>query len=176
MLSLDDLAIRRLDGLPPLGFDCSRDAQTSFLYDRAWHDQQERLSTTYLYYVTGILAAYATVCMDALELGTRERLITIRYKMVSALKLAQLGVDRRFQGQGLGKLVVADVIALARDEAEKVGCRYVTLDAQPDLVRWYEGQGFKINKVMQKRRLDAAAARGPSEIPVSMRFDLREPA
>ena len=122
------------------------------------------------------MAAYATVCMDALPLGRRERGLAVRYQDVAALKLAQLGVHLPFQGVGVGKLVVADVTALARDEATRVGCRYVTLDSQPDLVHWYEGQGFKRNRLRQDQRvLDAIRHhRDPERIAVSMRFDLRE--
>ncbi|HEY0023037.1 MAG TPA: hypothetical protein VGB24_09005 [Longimicrobium sp.] len=58
--------------------------------------------------------------------------------------------------------------------AAMVACRYVVLDARPELVGWYERQGFVINKVEQRAREEAAARRGASSIPVSMRFDLRE--
>jgi ribosomal protein S18 acetylase RimI-like enzyme len=164
-ISLDDLVIRKLDGPPPLGFDCGRDMQNQFLYERAWEDQRERLSVTYLYFVKGMFAAYATICMDSLELGTREKVFKIRYKYVSALKVAQLGVHRAFQGMGLGRLVVADMIAFAQEQAENVGCRYLSLDAQPDLVGWYEAQGFKRNKLMER-----------ASHSVSMRFDIGDAA
>jgi GNAT superfamily N-acetyltransferase len=163
----------RLEGPPPAGFDCARDAQNRFLYDSAWLDQQEAVSTTYLYYIQGLIAAYATVCMHGIVLGTRERPRSIRYKQVAAVHLAQLGVDRRFQGEGLGRRVIADMVGLARESSEFVGCRYLALDARPDLVGWYAKRGFRINKVMQKERIEAATGkRDPADIPVSMRFDL----
>src|SRR3712207_1975334 len=70
---VDHLDIRKLDGAPPYGFDCGREDQNHFLYEHAWNDQQQQLSITYLYFVDGVFAAYATVCMDALPLGRRER-------------------------------------------------------------------------------------------------------
>jgi GNAT superfamily N-acetyltransferase len=175
MVLPEDIAIRTLDGLPEPGFDCGRHDQNTFLYERAWPDQQEQVSVTYLYYVKGILAAYATVCMDSLPLARRERGLAIGYRDVSALKLAQLGVDRAFQGLGLGRFVVADAISLAREEAIRVGCRYLTLDAQPDLIDWYAGQGFKRNELRQEWRIADALKhkRDPEAIAVSMRFDLR---
>lgn len=172
MLTFD--AVRKLEGDPPSGFDCGRDAQTRFLYERAWHDQRQRVSTTYLYYLTGLLAAYTTVCMDSIPLDRRERPSTIRYGEVGALKLAQLGVDHSFQGHGYGAMAVATMIALAIELSRYAGCRYVTLDAKPDLVEWYRGLGFEVNRLKQKQRIAAAAGRNPDEIPVSMRFDLRE--
>lgn len=170
----DGLRVQKLQDAPPAGFDCGRESQTRFLYDYAWHDQLQRVSTTYLYHVAGLLAAYATVCMDAISLGRRERPSAVRYQEIAALKLAQLGVDRVFQSRGYGRLTVASVIALAIELSKRAGCRYVTVDAKPDLVGWYQSLGFEINQLKQKQRIAAAAGRNPDEIPVSMRFDLRE--
>lgn len=168
------LAKQRLEGIPPDGFDCKRQPQNEFLYERAWSDQRQRLTTTYVYRTTGRLAAYMAVCMDAVVLGTREKPSDLRYKNVAALKLAQLGVDHTVRGRGLGTLLVFDAVSLAIELSQRVGCRYVVLDAQPELVEWYQALGFEINKVMQRQRLDAADGKNPDEIPVSMRFDLRE--
>lgn len=168
------LAKQRLEGTPPAGFDCRREAQNSFLYELAWPDQRQRLTTTYLYHAARGLVAYMTVCMDAVVLGTREKPAALRYKNLAALKLAQLGVDHTLKGRGLGTLIIYDVVNLALELSQRVGCRYVTLDAQPDLVEWYQRLGFKINRVIQKQRVAAAGTRNPDEIPVSMRFDLRE--
>lgn len=172
--SPDEWVIRKLDGPPAAAFDCGRAEQTAFFLERAFEDQRARLSVTYCYYFKGMLAAFATICSDALPLGRRERDRTIRYQDVGAIKLAQLGVDVRFQGMGLGRLVVADVIRRARRECDDVGCRYLTLDAQPDLVRWYERQGFERNELRQERRIQEALAHGrdPARIAVSMRYDL----
>jgi len=176
-ISIDDTVVRLLGGQPEAGFDCGHDEQNRFLYERAWDDQKERVSTTYLYHVNGMLAGYATVCMDSLPLSTRERALRIRYREVAALKLAQLGVDLRFQGRGLGTLIVAYVVELARELSARVGCRYVTLDAHPEVAEWYEeALGFKRNKLRQKLRLqEAAGKRDLSTVAISMRFDIREP-
>jgi GNAT superfamily N-acetyltransferase len=172
--SLNEAVVHRLEDVPPPGFDCGREAQNEFLYEFAAHDQYEWVSCTYLHFLQGICVAYATVCMDTLPLGTREKPRSIRYRSVGALKLAQLGVDRRFHGHGLGREVIADVVALAHEAAARIGCRYVSLDAHPDLVGWYERHGFVVNKLHQKERIAAAAGNAdPAHLAVSMRFDLR---
>lgn len=174
-LSPDELISHRLEDPLLPAFDCRREAQNRFLRESAWHDQQEWLSTTYLYYAHGILVAYATISASALTLGSRERPRAIRRKATSAIKLLQFGVDRRFQGLGVGTEVLADVIAFARECSPRIGCRYLALDAQPDLVRWYEARGFLINKAEQKHRIAAAMGKRPiDQIAVSMRFDLMD--
>jgi GNAT superfamily N-acetyltransferase len=176
-IDLTDVVVRKLDGPPDAGFDCGHEDQNAFLYTRAWDDQQQLVSTTYLYYVHGILAGYATICLDALELSRRERGWHIKHEIVGALKLAQLGVDQAFNGRGLGTYIVADVIELARGLSDTVGCRYLTVDARADMVSWYERRlGFKHNTEMQMNRIERAVRRqrDPERLAASMRFDLRE--
>jgi GNAT superfamily N-acetyltransferase len=164
-----------LDGEPDAGFDCGHADQNRFLYERAWEDQQEAVSTTYLYYLHGILAGYATVVLDSLLLSQRERGWRLRYETIGALKLAQLGVHHSFHGRGLGQFIVADVIVLAQKLGTLVGCRYVTVDAREDMVGWYERLNFKLNKRMQEHRIERALKmhRDPAHLAVSMRFDIR---
>jgi GNAT superfamily N-acetyltransferase len=164
----------KLQRPPEPGFNCEQPLQNIFLHERAWTDQNERLSTTYVYFVLDVLAAFGTVVMHSIVLGTREKPARVRYRSVGALKVAQLGVDAAYQSEGLGRTVVRDMTALAIKLSTQVGCRYVAVDARPELVAWYEQQGFVVNKVEQRAREEAAAHRGASPIPVSMRFDLRE--
>lgn len=176
-IDLSDVVPRKLDGPPEAGFICKHEDQTSFLYERAWADQQQLVSTTYVYYVHGILAGYATVCLDAIQLSRRERGFHIKYEIIGALKLAQLGVHQSFEGRGLGTYIVADVVGLARTLSDSVGCRFVTVDARADMIPWYEHHlGFKHNTEMQRHRVELAVARkrDPDRLAVSMRFDIRD--
>lgn len=175
---LDDLDVHRLDSPHPGAFDCGRDMQNSYFHERAWMDQEQRLSTTYVFEARGLTAAFATLCMDAVPLARKERGPLIRYQMVSAVKLAQLGVDRRFQGEGLGRSAVGFVIDFANELSGRLACRYVTLDAQPELEPWYLEQGFRRNQLHHENRVRDAIShrRDPAQVPVSMRFDLRKAA
>lgn len=170
-----EIAVRKLEGPPEPGFDCGNPEQNEFLYDRAWADQQALASVTYQYFVGGAFAGFATVAMDGLALTFRERGSHIRYETVGATKLAQLGVDVRFQGRGLGETIVADVIGLAIRESRRIGCRFVAVDARPGLDGWYERLAFKRNKLMQERltRIAREKNRDLARLGTSMRFDIR---
>jgi GNAT superfamily N-acetyltransferase len=175
----EDLQMRPLSGNPPPGFDCGSAEQNAFLYERAWNDTRCGITVTHLLYVKGMLAAYVTVMTGRIALGSRERPRGVVYGLAPAVKIAQLGVDRRFAGCGLGKLLVAYAVQMATMFRRRIGCRYVTLDAQTEeLVGWYEAQGFVRNKEEQKLRVTNAERRGraPDGVPVSLRFDLRERA
>jgi GNAT superfamily N-acetyltransferase len=172
---VDDLDFDRLGGPPPPEFDCGRDDQNAFLRQRAWVEQEALLSTTYLLMAGGNLAAFVTLCMSGISLDRREREPAIRFQEVAAVKLAQLGVDRSFQGRGLGGNLVGFAIDLARSVGVDIACRYVILDAQPDLEPWYSDLGFVRNRLQQERRiLDAISHhRDPDQVAISMRYDLR---
>jgi GNAT superfamily N-acetyltransferase len=172
-----DVAVVLLDGLPPDGFDCGREEQNRFLYGHAWSDHSAGVSVTYLIFVKGIFAGYVTLMADGLVLNQEERGLGVRFERVSAVKLAQLAVATAFQGNGLGRVLVGFAIGIAHTIGHSVGCRYLTLDAQVDLVSWYERQGFLRNELAQdaRRKRARSGKRDPDSIPVSMRFDLREP-
>lgn len=114
--------------------------------------------------------------MDRIILGLEERPKGVSYRFVGGMKIAQLAVDRRFAGYGLGRFMVGYAVQFARTLRPRVGRRLVTLDAEPRLVGWYEGMGFVSNAAEQehRRRLAIEAGRPVEEIPVSMRFDLRD--
>jgi GNAT superfamily N-acetyltransferase len=172
----DDLEMRTLDGPPPAGFDCGADDQDRFLYERAWADACQGISVTHVLYVKGIAAAYVTLLSDRIQLGPKEKPKGVTYQFVPALKVGQLAVDRRFAGRGLGRYLVGFAVELATQFRGVFGCRYITLDAEPRLLPWYESQGFKRNIEEQRHRRALAEARGRpvDELAVSMRFDLRD--
>jgi GNAT superfamily N-acetyltransferase len=171
----EGMDVHRLDALPSPRFDCGREEQNEFLHRYAWTDQGELLSTTYLFHVDGLLAAYSTVCVDGILLARDERPPEVRFGQVSALKLAQLGVHASFQGRGIGRQAVKFVVGLAREVGDTAAVRYVVVDAKPDLVDWYADLGFTRNRLRQEERIRHAVAhrRDPEKLAVSMRFDLK---
>jgi ribosomal protein S18 acetylase RimI-like enzyme len=97
--------------------------------------------------------------------------------LVGAIKIAQLAVAKSFTGHGVGKFLIGFAVSYASTIRGMVGIRYITLDSELDAVGWYEKQGFLRNQEEQHYREQLAEERGRSldRLPVSMRFDLREP-
>lgn len=159
---------------PRAHFDCGADEQNRFLHERAWRDQRNGISITHLLDVDGAAAGYVALLNDRIRLGIRERPQGVTYQFVSGVKIAQLAVSTRFAGRGLGKFLVRYSVESARWVRRRIGCRYVTLDAQPHLVGWYEAQGFvrSIDEQAYRVRMAAERGRAAEGLPVSMRFDL----
>lgn len=67
------------------------------------------------------------------------------YSFFPAVKIARLGVDRRQQGQGLGKALVELAVGIAINHImPQVGCRFVVVDAKRPAVVFYESVGFTL--------------------------------
>jgi len=173
--NLYDVEARVIAGQPPAGFDCGRDAQNEFLYRRAWRDAKAGVSVTHFFIVRGFLAAYVTLMMDRIALGPEEKPKGVSWRLVPALKIAQLATDLRFAGHGLGRTLVSFAIEYARGIRTGIGCRFVTLEAEPDLVGWYGSLGFEssVEEQAARRAHAVATGRDPDALPVTMRFDLR---
>jgi len=89
-----------------------------------------------------------------------------RYPVPAAI-LGRLAVDRTFQGQGLGELLVADALARVLRASEVLAVHAVIVDAKsPEIVTFYERLGFKALPETPLRLFlplatIAEAARGP---------------
>lgn len=78
------------------------------------------------------------------------------------LRLGRLAVDQRYQGQGIGKLLLRHVFLLALQQKEQVGCVGVIVDAKPDAIPFYQRYGFQ----QLDRPLEGEIRGHPSPIPL----------
>ena len=69
-----------------------------------------------------------------------------------ALQIGQLGVDRRFQGNGVGRLLVKWCVNKTIEYSESIGCRLLVLNAIPTSVDFYKKCNF-IELKKQKNRV-----------------------
>jgi GNAT superfamily N-acetyltransferase len=58
------------------------------------------------------------------------------------LRLARLAVDTRFQGYGIGRLLLRAMLELALEIRDRIGCIGVVVDAKPDAIPFYSSLGF----------------------------------
>jgi GNAT superfamily N-acetyltransferase len=107
---------------------------------------KHHLGQTYVAVQNALIAGYATVSAghiqaEALTKKLRKRLP--RYPL-PILRLARLGVDERFagQGQGVGLKLLKSAFLLAREMEQLAGCVGIVVDAKPNAVPFYERFGF----------------------------------
>ncbi len=139
------------------GDDRSRFSSGALELDRYFHDFagqhqfKKRLSATYVAVDDGAILGFATVAAghverDELPPAPRGRLP--RYPL-PVLRLARLATDRSARGRGLGRELLAYVVALALRMSEELGCVAVVVDAKPDAVAFYEAHGFEAMELIE---------------------------
>ncbi len=83
------------------------------------------------------------------------------------LRVARLAVDERFQGHGIGRLLLRAMLELALEMRDRVGCTGVVVDAKPDAVDFYSGLGFKVIELV-------SGALGDRPEPIAMFLSIRQ--
>lgn len=128
-------------------FDCGDEEVTRFLREKAMQDQERDLSRTMVLVnpkaSKATIIGYHTLVMTQVR---QEEIPNDRPRIkrgISVILLGQLGVDIKFQGQGLGDLLLMDVQARVDEISQKVGIRALMLDARNEsLAAWYEKHDF----------------------------------
>lgn len=149
-------------------FDCDDPDLNEFLTVDARRYQEYCLSQTRLAFAGGTLVGYITLLSDSIILKSSEkrRLFDFHQSVFTfpALKIGRLGVTREFQRAGVGRslLQYAVGVVFRMNKELNVGCRFVTVDAYPQSIAWYQRHGFTFNKYYAD----------PTKTHPSMRFDI----
>lgn len=106
---------------------------------------RHHLGVTYVAVEGADIVGFATVAPSQVEIAdlpADDRRRFPRYPL-PVLRLARLAVDARVRGQGVGRVLLCTVFALAREMSRTVGCVGVVVDAKDDAVPFYERLGFR---------------------------------
>lgn len=128
-------------------FDCGDETVNQFLREKAMQDQDRDLSRTMVLVdpveATGRVVGYHTLILMQVR---QEEIPDDRPRItrgIPVILLGQIGIDRRFQGRGLGDLMLIDVQSRVKEIAQKVGVRALMLDARTEqLATWYQDHDF----------------------------------
>ncbi|CRZ20307.1 GNAT family N-acetyltransferase [Kingella kingae] len=129
-------------------FDCSKDNMNVFIRQFAVKNQKLGISRTWVFADSGSskkeIAAYFTLAMQTVEpsdLHSNEKLPNYP---TSVVLLARIAVDKRFQGQGLGKRALLAALAKALQASEQgLPAFAVVLDVlDDDALKFYQSFDF----------------------------------
>jgi ribosomal protein S18 acetylase RimI-like enzyme len=156
-------------------FDCGDSDLNDFLQNDASDYQSEHLSFTSVVFYEKELVGYITLLTDSIVLKTPEKkkLVDFHSSVMQwpALKIGRLAVATARQKEcGIGKALLQYAVALAiRIGLESgIGCRFLTVDAYPVSIGFYERHGFVVNKNYVDKE-------NPKTHP-SMRYDILKSA
>ncbi len=127
--------IERLDAHDHSGFDCGVSTLNVYLQKQAGQEVRRRVTACNLLIeqTTGQIAGYYTlsagsVLLSDLPEASAQKLP--RYPTVPVIRIGRLAVDRHFQGQSLGSVLIYD--ALQRAATGDIGVYAVVVDAKDD--------------------------------------------
>jgi GNAT superfamily N-acetyltransferase len=132
-------------------FDCKDEALNNFLKKHAWSNQQkisigvtyvvvdQSASKTVLGYFTYFALATSAIPRDSFP---KKHVRGLAAYDLPLILLARLAVDHRFEGKGLGRLLLREAFRISVSVSEQVGCRCIITDAYRHKVAWYAKYGF----------------------------------
>ena len=129
------------------GFDCGVALIDDWLSLRARNAARQGTAVAYVTYSeSGELAGFYSLSAHAMERssiagGWLQRNVPERVPMIL---LGMLGVDRRFQGNGLGRRLLHDAVVRSLGISMELGARALIVDPVDDgAARFYEANGFQ---------------------------------
>lgn len=136
-IDFSELVIEKLDTDHDLsGFNCGIDDLDEFLQEDSLKQMEFRFNVTYVCKYNSEVMGYFTLCSDSItfkriEDDDKHFLQTkgVDYPNLPALKLCRLGIHNEYQSKGIGTHLVSIVIRQALELSEKIGIRFITVDA-----------------------------------------------
>ena len=105
---------------------------------------RHHIGATYVAVQEGQIVGFVTVSSG--EMVAEKLAKSLRRRLpaypLPILRLARLAVDERFQGHGIGKLLLRAMLRLALDMRDRLGCIGIVVDAKPAAVNFYSSLGF----------------------------------
>jgi len=131
-------------------FDCKDSDINEFLRNDALLWQNKKLATTHVFIYNEEVIGFFCSSADSIKLKGDEKkredsLNKKRVREIPAIKIGRLARSVKYNKQKLGEWILKWAIGDILKLNEKTGVRFVTIDAYPEKVSWYEQFGFKKN-------------------------------
>ena len=141
--------VRRLEEADVVeNFDCNDPALNIYLKKHAWSNQQKSfIGVTYVVVdeaAPQTVLGYFTLATSRIprDAFPKKHVRGLPTYDLPLILLARLAVDHRFEGKGLGTLLLKEAFKISLNIAERVGCRCIITEAYPDKVGWCAKYGF----------------------------------
>ncbi len=139
-------------------FNCGDNDLNEFLFEKAKLYTKELLATTFILENSTQTVAYYSIFNDSLKVEEEDfisksalkRFLKVlvsqpkrHLKSFPALKIGRLGIDEKFKGKGLGRLIVNNLISETLELNQRQGCKLITVDAYRESLVFYERLNFE---------------------------------
>jgi GNAT superfamily N-acetyltransferase len=134
-------------------FDCGDCDLNEFLLNDSKHYLNQLLAYTYIFESDNQTIAFYSVFNDRIDVVDTESKAHFisrfhkdlpggkKFRSYPAVKIGRFGITLKYQGQGFGSEIL-DYIKVASIKNNPTACRYITVDAYKQSLRFYEKNGF----------------------------------
>jgi GNAT superfamily N-acetyltransferase len=126
-------------------FDCGREQLNRYLTRYALQNQQAGAAQTYVGLENGVVVGYHTLSVGEVshEQAPQRLAKGLARHPVPIMLLARMAVDRRWQGQGVGRALLRDALERTLQAADIAGIRAFAVHAKDEQARsFYERFDF----------------------------------
>lgn len=119
------------------GFDCGREELNRYLKRYAWQNQQAGAAQTYVGLAGDVVVGYHTLAVGEVSREEAPERVAkgLARHPIPIMLLARLAVDRRWQGQGVGKALLKDAMQRTLRAADIAGIRAFAVHAKDEEAR-----------------------------------------
>lgn len=132
-----------------IGFSCGKTMLDTYLKSQAGQDVKRKLSACFVSIdnVSGLIQGYYTLSNNSIPLGlipeNYKNKLPVSYGSIPATLLGRLAIDSRFQGAGIGKMLLLDALSRCYEISKSVGSFAVVVDPlDEEAERFYAKYGF----------------------------------
>ena len=140
---------RRIEKLrrdhPVEDFDCGREPLNRYLIRYAWQNQQAGAAQTYVGLDGDVVIGFHSLAVGQVshEQAPPRVMKGLARHPIPIMLLARMAVDRRWQGQGVGKALLRDALERTLNAADIAGIRAFAVHAKDEQARsFYERFDF----------------------------------
>jgi len=130
-------------------FECGKQMLDNYFHHQASQDVKRRLSACFVLEdtKTGLIQGYYTLANNSIPLSEIpekwKKKLPESYKSIPVTLLGRLGVDKKFQGRGIGQILLIDALKRSFEISDKIGSFAVVVDPLDiEAERFYEKYGF----------------------------------
>lgn len=130
-------------------FSCGKEMLDNYLHKQANQDIKRKLSACFVMIDQKIelLKGYYTLANNSIPLenipNQIRKKLSKSYSSIPTTLLGRLAIDKRFQGQGIGKLLLIDALKRSYETSRSIGSFAVIVDPlYEEAENFYEKYGF----------------------------------
>lgn len=130
-------------------FSCGKEMLDNYLHKQANQDIKKKLSACFVLNdkETNLMKGYYTLSNNSIPqkvIPTEfQKKIPKSYTSIPTTLLGRLAIDNRFQGKGIGKILLIDALKRSYDSSQSIGSFAVVVDPlDDDAEKFYNKYGF----------------------------------